>query len=84
MSRIEDYESIDRYMSGWFISCVKDGTRFYMTAPGTATDMLTRAAWFRWGDDAERTAAMMREDWAALPYGSGFDWQPIAAAEVSS
>ena len=52
-----DFESGDRYMSGWVATCVHNGTRFFAANDGTFTDRLDRAAWRRWGSEADLLAS---------------------------
>ena len=71
---ISEYESGDKYLSGWVASCVHNGTRFYVTEEGTFTDRLARAAWRRWGSEADKLAR------AEAVYG--FPMQAERVAEV--
>lgn len=73
-----NYEAIDREMSSWLISCVTNGTRFYLTDEDVGTDLPGRATRHRWLDDAQAHAADQRKQRA----WKGFDWQPISCAEV--
>jgi hypothetical protein len=51
-----DHEAGDKYMSGWVATCVHNGTRFFATEDCTYTDRIARAAWRRWGSDADKLA----------------------------
>jgi len=51
-----DHEATDKFMSGWVATCVHNGTRFYATEDLTFTDRLARAAWRRWGSEADKVA----------------------------
>jgi hypothetical protein len=51
-----DYESVDREMSGWYVETTNNGIRLWLTRDGYSTDILERAQWFRWQDDAEAAA----------------------------
>ena len=75
-----DYESIDREMSTWLVSCKMGTTRFFLTPEETATDILSRAARFRWFDQANDAAGIQRE---ASAWQGGFDWQPISRPAAS-
>lgn len=80
-----DYDSTDRYMSSWVVSCVHNGTRFYLTDDGMASDRLDRAYTARWEDTAYRTAESAKDERHAAdgsPVWAGFDWQPVRVAEV--
>lgn len=73
-----DYEAIDREMSRWLVSCEKNGTRFYLTDEGTASDILSRARRYR-----DIAAAEVSADGARLERAwSGFDWQAISRASA--
>lgn len=72
-----DYEAIDRHMSSWIVTCVKNRTRFYLTDDGVASDILSRARVFRWNEDAAREARASREE---IPW-SGFAWSASRVAE---
>jgi hypothetical protein len=78
MSHTSDYEAIDRYMSSWAVSCVRNGTRFYLTDEGLASDLPRRAAVYRWEDQAMRAAA----DAKAEKAWRGFAWEPIRTAAI--
>lgn len=78
-----DFDATDRYMSGWVISCVKGTVRFFVTDEGLPTDMLSRAAWYRWEADAREDATTTRNQWARSGE-RGFDWQPMRTAEALS
>lgn len=69
-----DYEAIDRDMSSWVVSAKKKRTFFYLTGEGLATDALSRAARYRWADQADAAANIATQD----PAWSGFRW--IAAS----
>lgn len=73
-----DYEAIDRDMSSWTVSCVKRGTRFYLTDTGVATDILSRANRWRWRDEAGVAADFARQERA----WSGFRWRAFSVAQA--
>ena len=56
---------------------VKNGTRFYLTEDGYASDIRSRAQVYRWEDQAEAVAAAAcsEQGW------QGFCWTPIRTAE---
>jgi len=74
-----DYDSIDREMSTWVVTCQRNGTRFYLSdGDGTpATDMLRNARQFRWEDIAE-SAAQRANDEAGFAFG----WSPMRYAQA--
>ena len=72
-----DHEAIDREMSSWLISCVKNGTRFYLTGEGIGTDIRSRAAVYRYLDKAETIALLARTEEA----WRGFDWRATSIPE---
>ena len=69
-----DYDSIDREMSRWLVSCTKGSTRFFLTSGRLCTDRLERAARFLNRDDALAVAAEERQApvWRGL-----FAWEPV-------
>jgi hypothetical protein len=73
-----DYEATDREMSQWLVVALKNGTRFFLTDGGNATDMLVRARRFRYFDWAHDAAKRASAEYA----WRGFDWQPLMRAEV--
>lgn len=73
-----DYEATDRDMASWVVSCVHNGTRFYLTIEGTATDIPARANTWRWQDQADTAAHDARGEYA----WQGYDWQPMRVAAI--
>lgn len=73
-----DYEATDRYMSSWVVTCTKNETRFFLTDDGLASDILSRAAIYRWADKAEQAAieANAEKAW------DGFLWEEISVPEA--
>jgi hypothetical protein len=69
---VMDFEAIDREMSCWVVTNLRDGTRFYIAdnESETATDIWSRAKRFRWHDQAQRAASeanrSMFSGWAAI------------------
>lgn len=67
-----DYDAIDRDMSSWVVTCIKNGTRFWIAdnEAETATDIWSRARRYRYFDLAEsamNTAnAEMLGDWVTM------------------
>lgn len=51
------WESIDRDMSSWVLTCVHNGIRFYLSDSGTYTDRFENARRYRWVDLAEADAS---------------------------
>ncbi len=51
-------------------TCEKNGTRFFLTADGYASDIPQRAKIFRDGSDAHFTGIRI----SCLPEWKGFDW----------
>jgi len=79
-----DYEATDRLMSSWHVSCLHNGTRFYLTDDGVASDIRSNAAVFRYLDRAEfaaRKARMERSKSGAYSW-IGFDWGAFSVAEA--
>lgn len=73
-----DYNAIDRDMSSWVVSCVRNGTRFYLTEQKVASDILSRAARFRYNVIAAKVADLERDEKA----WEGFDWQAMSVPEA--
>lgn len=76
MKTTSEHDAGDRYMSGWVATCVHNGTRFFATDDGLLTDDLGRAAWRRWGSEADAVAAS-----ASCP---GFPLEAETVAAVKS
>ncbi len=74
-----NYEAIDRDMSSWVISARKNGTLFFLTDEGLATDLLSRACRYRWEDRALDAAidAQREEAW------QGFSWTPMRVPQAA-
>lgn len=53
MSRSSEFESTDRYMSGWVASCVTGNGRVFVTDDGDLTQSLSHAAHRRWASEAD-------------------------------
>lgn len=75
-----DYEAIDRDMSSWVVSCVKETTRFYITDGDLATDIPSHARRYRWLDQAEKAAAQASKEFSVG--ASGMDWEPVRVASM--
>ena len=73
-----DYAAIDREMSSYLVTSRKNGTRFYLTEEGFATDMLSRAVRVHWQDWAEQMATQANAEKA----WRGFRWTVVSVAEV--
>ena len=73
-----DTETIDREMSSWMVSCIKNGTRFYLTGEGIGTDIRSRGAIYRYLDRAEIIALLARTEEA----WRGFDWRATSVPET--
>jgi len=75
-----DYETIDKDMSSWIVSCTEltNRTRFYLNNDGTATDILSRAKRFRYYEQAMVAAIDARGEkaWA------GFEWEAMSVPEA--
>ena len=65
-----DYEAFDRDVIQYYVCCVKNGTRFYLTDRNTASDIQENARRYRDATDAHIAAIQARHDidWAR------FDW----------
>lgn len=59
-----DYEAFDRDAVQYLVSCVLNGTRFYLTDEGMASDIQGRARRFRHYGEADAVAAEERKDYA--------------------
>ena len=68
-----DYEAIDREMSSYVVSTVKNGTRFYLTDDGVASDRLSNARHVRWEEHAWEVARSANQEYA----WHGFTWEPL-------
>jgi hypothetical protein len=73
-----DYDAIDREMSSWIVTCVKNATRFYLTPENCATDIRGRANLYRWENQAANAvdAANSEYSW------QGFHWYAMPLAEA--
>ena len=69
-----DYEAIDRTMSSYVVTAVKNGTRFYLTDDGLASDILSHARQLRWEDSARELARLSNQEY---PW-HGFTWEPMS------
>lgn len=73
--KTDRFESTDRDMSSWVLTCEHNGTRFFVNDEGTYTDMLSRARRFRWADQAEACASEMNAE-------PGFALEPMGVPEA--
>lgn len=73
-----DYESIDREMSMYCVSCRKNGTKFFLTEDEMASDMPEHAARFKTWETASKAAKKigMEKAW------HGFEWKAIDRAAL--
>ena len=68
-----DYEAFDRDAVQYLVSCVLNGTRFYLTDEGLATDIQKRARRFRCYNDADEHAHAEKRD----PGWGRFKWTAV-------
>lgn len=53
-----DFESTDRYMSGWVVTVEIDGRPWYVADSGGLTPQVRAAAWRRWASETAGLVAL--------------------------
>ena len=66
-----DYESVDRAAIEYLAACDKNGTRFFLSERGTATDIIENARRYRDPTEAYLDSCKQNSDYA----WHGFDWR---------
>lgn len=69
------FDHLDRAAALPVVSCLHNGTRFFLTESGVASDIPDRAKVFRHSHDATLAAIEARKEWQTVAMGSAMKWE---------